>query len=561
AGMAGTTTAAYTADVWTSPSTVDGGQNQWDYAVPVRQNSTVRRTKSRSSHDSAYTRSRDRVSRGSRSSSVSRHAYAHDPTRRHDASLSRRASEAGSLRAAYGYGHDTANASHSSGNLRDSVDAPRDAPLGRGDMKDGIGLYMNDFDHENWIHRDKLAKIESEELHQAAIFFQRRGGGLEPSRSQRGRNHESNHTPLSGSSVTTPPANEATEPWPNMQDDPRDITSSPTSFEHGTERHNWDLRRPEEIAADKNAANFYQNPGLRKSSSRIPIPTASPAPISPNQTGREFPMQRARGLTNGEDDALAFGKPRRASEPIVVDSLEGSTPPGASSRPVSRGFPSGQTTSGKRTTGKGTAATGTRKSSAPPATRKTTPRSRAPSGTQRPTTRSGEGRPAHPVNRPEGDPPWLATMYKPDPRLPPEEQMLPTHARRMQQQMWEQEGRTPTTYDRQFAPLAIGPDGGPRPVEVKKEEPQKQPTSPLPPPVSPLPPQPSSKPENRAPEILPTPKSPDPSTRPSTGTGYSTMPKVQEPPPAGLTPKWSPPVVTAQEPPQKEKGCGCCIVM
>ena len=139
--------------------------------------------------------------------------------------------------------------------------------------------------------------------------------------------------------------------------------------------------------------------------------------------------------------------------------------------------------------------------------------------------------------------------------------MLPTHARRMQQQMWEQEGRTPTTYDRQFAPLAIGPDGGPRPVEVKKEEPQKQPTSPVSPPVSPLPPQPPSKPENRAPEILPTPKSPDPSTRPSTGTGYSTMPKVQEPPPAGLTPKWSPPVVTAQEPPQKDKGCGCCIVM
>lgn len=502
---------------------------------------------------------------------MSRHVYANDPTHlnsrgRHDASLSRRGSEAGSLRAAYGHGND---AKHSSGNLRGSADA-QDAPLGRGDMRDGIGLYMNNFDHENWIHRDKLAKIESEELHQAAIFFQRRGG-LEHSRSQRGRNHDSNHTPLSGSSVTTPPTNEATEPWPTMQDDPRDITSSPTSFDRGTgnERQNWDLRRPEEIAADGSAANFYQNPGLRKSSSRIPISTASPAPISPDQIGREFPMQRARGYTNGEDDALSFGKPRRASEPIVVDSLEGSTPPGASSRPQSRGFPSGQNMTGKKTTGKGATATGTRKSSAPPATRKATPRSRATSGNQRPTTRSGDTRPAHPVNRPEGDPPWLATMYKPDPRLPPEEQMLPTHARRIQQQMWEQEGRTPTTYDRQFAPLAIGPDGGPRPVEVKKEkeEPSKQSSSsPLSspvssPPLSPLPPQPPSKPETRAPEIMPTPKSPDPSTRPSTGTGYSTMPKVQEPPPAGLTPKWSPPVVTAQDPPEKEKGCGCCIVM
>ncbi|KAI9045767.1 uncharacterized protein KD926_007070 [Aspergillus affinis] len=545
--MAGTTTAAYTADLWTSPSTVDGSQNQWEYAVPVRQNSSVRRPKSRSSHDPAHARSR-----GSRSSSMSRHAYAHDTTYsnyrgRHDPSLSRHGSEAGSLRANY-----------SSGNLRGSANASHDA-LGRGDMKDGIGPYMNGFEHENWIHRDKLAKIESEELQQAAIFFQRRGG-LEHSRSQRGRNHDSNHTPRGGSTVTTPPTNESMEPWPTMQDDSRDITSSPTSFVQGTgeDRHNWDLRRPEEIAADTNAANFYQNPGGRKSSSRIPIPTSSPAPISPDQLGREFPRQRARGLTNGEDEALAYGKPRRASEPITVENLEGSTPPGASSRPGSRGFPSGQNT-GRKTTGKGATATGTRKSSAPPATRKTTPRSRATSGNQRPTTRSGEGRAPHPVNRPEGDPPWLATMYKPDPRLPPEEQMLPTHARRIQQQMWEQEGRTPTMYDRQFAPLAVGPDGGPRPVEVKKEEPPKQPPSP----VSPLPPpQPSPKPEIRAPEILPTPKSPDPSTRPSTGTGYSTMPKVQqEPPSAGLTPKWSPPVVTAQEPPKKEKGCGCCIVM
>jgi hypothetical protein len=42
------------------------------------------------------------------------------------------------------------------------------------------------------------------------------------------------------------------------------------------------------------------------------------------------------------------------------------------------------------------------------------------------------------------------------------------------------------------------------------------------------------------------------------------MPKLQEMPAAaqvGLTPKWNPPVVTAQAPPPKEKGCGCCIVM
>lgn len=38
-----------------------------------------------------------------------------------------------------------------------------------------------------------------------------------------------------------------------------------------------------------------------------------------------------------------------------------------------------------------------------------------------------------PINRPEGEPPWLATMYKPDPHLPPDEQMLPTHAKRLEE--------------------------------------------------------------------------------------------------------------------------------
>lgn len=47
---------------------------------------------------------------------------------------------------------------------------------------------------------------------------------------------------------------------------------------------------------------------------------------------------------------------------------------------------------------------------------------------RRPTTSNGS-RPA--TARPEGDPPWLSSMYKPDPRLPPDEQMLPTHAKRM----------------------------------------------------------------------------------------------------------------------------------
>ncbi|KAK4975592.1 hypothetical protein LTR28_009234 [Elasticomyces elasticus] len=39
-------------------------------------------------------------------------------------------------------------------------------------------------------------------------------------------------------------------------------------------------------------------------------------------------------------------------------------------------------------------------------------------------------------------------MYKPDPRLPPDQQMLPTHVKRMMQEQWEREGKTGSMYNR-----------------------------------------------------------------------------------------------------------------
>jgi len=57
---------------------------------------------------------------------------------------------------------------------------------------------------------------------------------------------------------------------------------------------------------------------------------------------------------------------------------------------------------------------------------------------RRPTT-SGDSRPA--TARPEGEAPWIATMYKPDPRLPPEEQMLPTHAKRLALEQQEHDSK------------------------------------------------------------------------------------------------------------------------
>lgn len=567
------TTATYSADVLVSSGGVNGSQTQWEYSVPVRQDvrthcpvpatslsslqaypndrqSFSRRSKSRTSHDS-HRKSRDRTSKESRSSSMSRQPYMSESNYRNTSRGRRdhsrgRGSEAGSSRGVY----NIESGSRSAGNIRESTN----------------GAVRGNSDEEaKWIHRDKLAKIESEELHQAALLFHRRTG-IE-TKSIRGRSQAgTRQRGISESSETTPPT-EHTEPWPNMSEEQHYHDTAPfednnTATADNDERKNWDLRRPEEIAADEavddGASSMYRNPGLRKSSSRIPIPRTTTAPNLPTES-------RSRAQTLGDDDATSStSKPRRASEPLAVDCDAAPTPNG--SRPNSRGAQATmQSAGGRRPTAKSAQGSTNRKTSAPATSRKTTTtKSRTTSGangTQRPTTR-GDSRPITAVNRPEGDPPWLATMYKPDPRLPPDQQIIPTHARQMMQQQWEKEGKTPTTYDREFAPLAIADDAPPsnnnntndnneKAEEPSKEEQQQQQ-------------QPQEKPETKGNNTWPLSSKDLEPTQPSTGPGYSPMPRVQEPPPAGLTPKWSPPVVTAQEPPppkEKKGGCGCCIVM
>ncbi|KAJ5760628.1 hypothetical protein N7520_007784 [Penicillium odoratum] len=504
--MAGVAT-AFSTDALTS-----GGpesSSQWEFSVPIGSDGAQHSARQRNSHDSNSARARSirqRNSNGSRSSSVSRTVHAHDApflSGRGRREQSQNRYEINSPRDA---GHEAS--------VRASVDGQDES---------------FEFNSESWIHRDKLAKIESEELHQAAIIFQRRIRAESKSSAGRERSHDSHH---SGAASLASPNTEHQEPWPQLQESRIDRANG-----ENKERQHWDLRRPEEIAADEAAAGFYNQPALRKSSSRIPIAAASPVPIM----GRDSRGPRSRAATDEDDE----GRGRRASEPLTTEM--GPSTPSPGSRPGSRGFNGFNTTQNTPAKKNSTKMTGSsnRKTSAPPANRKTsTARSRAVSSntTQRPTTRSGEIRPTTSANRPEGDPPWLATMYKPDPRLPPDQQMLPTLAKKMQQEQWEKEGRTPNTYDRDFAPLAVYPDDMPS-VPRKAEEPVEEP----------LQIQIEEPPKARTPEP----------PRPNTSTGYSTMPKVQDTPPLGLTPNpnWTPPVVTAQEKPKKEKSCGCCVVM
>lgn len=429
--------------------------------------------------------------------------------------------------------------------------------------------YTEEEDRETakWIHRDKLAKIEREELQQAGIQLppiQVRTGSKSSGRRTRSKDRYSNETN----------GTEQAEPWPSHREEKRQRMAYDVAVEGEEggdgEPMNWDLRTPEEIAADSyedaGASRFYKNLSLKKSSSRIPVLTSSPLPIPQEHLERETPLQRKRNASGsgGDEDGIAYTRTRNRSQSgasqVLLDDPEGinGTPTPAGSRPGSKSNAQSSPTKAKAPI----KATGARKTSATPGPRKPSAghKPRTSSGTnnspgQRPVTKSSDNRPSSAVNRPEGDPPWLATMYKPDPRLPPDQQILPTHAKKLQQEQWEKEGVYPTTYDREFAPLAVHTSDGLKSPSPPTREPEKQ---------------------GEEWPLKPAPKSPDltHSARPSTsGTdhaGYSTMPKVQSTPPIGMAP--SPKLVQqpmrVQEPPpeeglkqEKEKGCGCCIVM
>lgn len=414
-------------------------------------------------------------------------------------------------------------------------------------------------DPEGWIHRDKLAKIESEELQAAGISLAsaRRGrsksGRRDTSRSR--KSEESSHSATN-----------------DRREEKKPRLSEPVEEEADDDRANWDFRTPEEIAMDSAAGQMYSQPTLRKSGSRIPVMTSSPHPIPPERLDRDTPLPRKRTMSNSmsPDDGLSANKTRRRGSTASQDGMDGAvTPtPKAAARggsksvsPVKKDKTAPVAGSSRKTT-----PTSIRKPSGPV---KNGPLSPSGSTSQRPGTRSGElDRPKTAVNRPEGDPPWLATMYKPDPRLPPDQQIIPTHARRQQQAQWADDGSVPKTYDRDFTPLAVH-----EPEELAKRL-SSTPASPT---------NDNEKPQENAWPLKPmnsvrSTASGRPGTSGSGTGGYSTMPKVQPSPVIQQSPRMgglasprlgaAPSRLQDQRPPEDEKddgtvkkGCGCCIVM
>ena len=433
-------------------------------------------------------------------------------------------------------------------------------------------MYMDEDDPDGWIHRDKLARIESEELQAAGISLPTTRRAI----SKHGRT--GNSLERRSEELVRP---EVIPQRSYGREEKRQRISSPVDEEDSPpDQANWDLRIPAEIAADEaaQASPVYINPVLRKSGSKIPVLTSSPLPIPQEHIERDTPLVRSRAAsgTSGEPPQMISPSLRKransvGSQVLLDEGGPGNGTPTPANVSSATGTSSVQASPTKTKTAKsptGTPVTSTARKVTPAARKTSIQTKTGPTATSnaspaaRPGTRAGEpDRPKTAINRPEGDPPWLATMYKPDPRLPPDQQIIPTHAKRQQQAEWSEAGAIPTTYDREFSPLAVHTEHGlkqpspPAPISEKEDQANSWPLKPM--------------------LSVRSSSTSRPETSGSGTAGYSTMPKVVSTPPVGsvTSPKVPSPTTGTflpnrlqqqqlpQEPEQTDKGCGCCVVM
>jgi hypothetical protein len=407
----------------------------------------------------------------------------------------------------------------------------------------GTGYDLDDPENSRWIHRDKLARIESREMQEAGIHIGRDGRSASRQQNKRSRSKDFQSNGVSDSHHG--------EYGQAIEDDQqRRRVASPVIMDEDEEPMNFDLRLPEESAADAHGEErFYRTPTAKQSYSRIPLSTSSPIPVPQDYIARPTPLARSGSNGwSGDDEGFSYNKARSRSQSVGSQVLlddEEHTP-----------------TSSSPSKGKLASKAGARKTSAtrPAGPQKSRSRSNHTRTESRPGTRSGETPPGSSSKRPEGDPPWLAHMYKPDPRLPPDQQLLPTIAKRMKQEQWEREGKVGSVYDREFNTLELHdetlPSSADNAIKTQTiEMPEK------------------NMEEGLTPDWpLQGPRSPSAFDRPGTsGTdhgGYKTMPTIQTAPPNGPASNFKPqqpirveePMIEAADDGRK-KGCGCCIVM
>ena len=314
--------------------------------------------------------------------------------------------------------------------------------------------FVEDEDPERsrWIHRDKLARIESEELQRAGIHIGRANTPDNKMAGRRERTRDEASNALVNKDVV--PREEKRQRVvspirPEPENEPED--------EPEEEPMTFDLRMPAEAAADpfeerttRSQYDFGRLAANNPSYSRIPLPKSSPIPIPVDYLERHTPLQRR---ASSDDHSIAYKSRSRSQSmgsQILLD--DGDLPNTSTPTPQHKDSSQASPTKSKVPSSKGPVSGGRKASISKTASGQRTPsrpgQNRESPGT-RPTTRSGE------IKRPEGDPPWLASMYKPDPSLPPDQQLLPTVAKRLQQEQWERDGKFGDMYDRELNPINV----------------------------------------------------------------------------------------------------------
>ncbi|KAL8713652.1 MAG: hypothetical protein Q9225_006718 [Loekoesia sp. 1 TL-2023] len=463
-----------------------------------------------------------------------------------------------------------------------------------------LHLDQEDPESSRWIHRDKLAMIESHELQEAGIKLPRQRRSKSSLRNKRSHSRNQSITSVKDPEPDVPATREGA----------RQKVHSPVQQQLQENPMDYDLRTPEEIALDSSPQNgstiMYHQPNSGRSGSRIPLPKTSPLPIAQGYIDRSAPLPRNRrasgNWSGGDEEGFSYNRIRSRSNSVgsrvLFDDAEVNGTPTPAAKPGSReGFansPPKQRSVSKPVSvsnARPRTSNGPRNISEPQKLRPSPSTHKSSPGFPRPRSRNGlEARPATAVNRPEGEAPWIADMYKPDPRLPPEQQMLPTHAKRLQQEQRAREAKEAALDSQQPAPATLTPE---RPVGITRTPSPlatKHPSQPFPQNTQETPQDQDFRSFNNTPDrananspsgqwplkVAPPVKPPSVKTNHNSGNspispdqshgGYSTIPKVQNTPPIGSAPSPKPmPQPMLQEKPrkekEKEKGCGCCVVM
>lgn len=393
-----------------------------------------------------------------------------------------------------------------------------------------------------WIHRDKLAQIESEEL-QAAGFIPR---SRAPSKQRRDKSARR--------------GTDATEPLKSKQEQTPESGDASSST--------WDLRATtEEAAEEQGNASAGQN---AKGGSRIPVAKVSRTA----QVHQRFAILcRIFDRNEIREHELISVQTRSRSASATLRELAPTAPP-EKPKPAQRSntesSPKKMSAAGRKNSEPANAKSKAA-ATARPKTRSGPSKDSTNSNGARPNTRSGEA--SLNTKGPEGNPPWMVNSYRPDPRLPPDQQIIPTVAKRLLQEKWEQEGTFGTAYDKDFRPLNDAPlfrEGSAPLGETKQETPAQEEIQA----------QEAGGQQDEWPLKAEPPKSP----QVRLGSSYSTMPKIadMQPPKSplpGQRPPMTPQGTTQSQSQLSEKaqstqripdvpdeqdpkgGCGCCVIM